>query len=111
MAGALIKELENKEGKIVYPVSVAQAIFMPGTRNTVLDEIKDLRGVDKNTTFNADGTISEVFSSGKTITTTFKADGSIEERCTFTEDGALYYTKTTIFNADGSITETIVYAE
>ena len=54
--------------------------------------------------FNADGSITETYSTG-TLVTTFAANGSVVE--TFTGTGEQVITKTTVFNADGSISEVI----
>lgn len=59
--------------------------------------------IAQTTTFNTDGSITEVNGLGQTKTTVFNADGSITE--TFTGEKTI--TKTTTFNADGSITEVI----
>lgn len=56
------------------------------------------------TTFNPDGSITEVNQDGHTLLTTFNADGSITEKFTA---GTQVITKTTSFNPDGTITEVI----
>lgn len=64
---------------------------------------------NKTTSFNPDGSITEVStlpdSTTSTKTTTFNADGSITEQTTL-PDGSTS-TKTTTFNPDGSITEEV----
>lgn len=60
---------------------------------------------NNNTTFNADGSITEVSDTG-TKTTVFNADGTITE--TFTNSDNVSIAKKTTFNADGSITEAII---
>ena len=74
----------------------------PVANSVVATKIEEIEGIDKTTTFNADGSIT---SSTQMCTenTVFNADGSITETKTYT-DGTVK-TKTTIFNADGSISE------
>lgn len=67
-------------------------------RNAMM-AIQGFESVD--TTFNADGSITEKNSEEHTLTTKFNGDGSITE--TFV--GTKTITKTTAFNEDGSITE------
>lgn len=59
--------------------------------------------VAKNTTFNADGSITETNARNETLTTTFNSDGSITE----TFKGSKTITKKTSFGSDGKITEVI----
>ena len=66
---------------------------------TAMMAIQGFESVD--TTFNADGSITEKNSEGHTLTTKFNDDGSITE--TFVGEKTI--TKTTAFNEDGSITE------
>lgn len=61
--------------------------------------------MSKTTTFNSDGSITEVYSTGVTKTTTFNSDGSITE--TLAKNDVTLMTKVTTFNQDGSITETV----
>lgn len=63
------------------------------------DAINDPRPVASSTTFNADGSITEVSESGQVQTTSFLADGSIVQ----VYGPPINQTKTTTFNADGSI--------
>ena len=56
------------------------------------------------TTFNADGSITEVGTTGTKVTV-FEANGDITE--TFTNKRNMSISKTTKFNADGSISEVI----
>lgn len=63
-----------------------------------------IQGFDRvTTTFNADGSITEVNGRGETKTTTFQNDGSIVE--TFV--GEKQIKKTTMFLANGTIREVI----
>lgn len=61
--------------------------------------------VAKTTTFNNDGSITEVDSNGVTKTTVFNQNGSITE--TLAKNDVTLMAKTTTFNQDGSITETV----
>lgn len=61
--------------------------------------------IGKTTTFNEDGSITEVDDDLITKTTTFNEDGSITE--TLSREEVTLATKTTTFNEDGSITEEI----
>lgn len=56
------------------------------------------------TRFNADGSITQIFSD-RTSTTTFNEDGSITEQIVSTDGKVI--TKTTTFNEDGSISEVV----
>ena len=56
------------------------------------------------TTFNSDGSITEVGTTG-TKTTVFNADGTIDE--TFSNTDGVTITKRTSFNDDGTISETL----
>lgn len=57
-----------------------------------------------NTTFNSDGSISEISDDGLLLTT-FNSDGSITEKFTATDGKVM--TKTTKFLSDGSIQEVL----
>ncbi len=64
-----------------------------------------LQGMEASeTVFNADGSITETYSTG-TLVTTFAENGDVVETFTATEGQVI--TKTTSFNADGSISEVI----
>jgi hypothetical protein len=64
-----------------------------------------LQGMEASeTVFNADGSITETYSTGVYITS-FPANGDIVE--TFTATTGQVITKTTVFNQDGSISEVI----
>lgn len=64
-----------------------------------------IQGIEPSgTVFNADGSITETYSTG-TLVTTFAVNGDVVE--TFTATGGHVVTKTTVFNADGSISEVI----
>lgn len=58
---------------------------------------------EKITTFNADGSITEINADGHTLTITFNDDGSITE--TFVGEKTI--TKTTLFGDDGNISEVV----
>lgn len=85
--------------------------YAPGTlasEPTELDRdlFMKLQGfIAGNITFNEDGSITESNSTG-TMVTTFLADGSVQQVFTSTE-GTSIGVKTT-FNPDGSITQTII---
>ena len=61
--------------------------------------------VDRTTTYNEDGSVTEVSPTHGTKTTVFNEDGSITETFTFT---GVTTTKITTFNSDGSITEVVL---
>ncbi len=64
-----------------------------------------LQGMEAaETVFNADGSITETYSTG-TLVTTLAANGNVVE--TFTATAGQVITKTTSFNEDGSISEVI----
>lgn len=74
---------------------------MPINR-ALFNKIQD--AVDIETTFNANGTITETSETVTTVTT-FNADGSITEVATDTSGNTM--TRTTEFNSDGSVTITM----
>lgn len=77
----------------------------PVQNKVIANAIDSLKGfVAKTTTFNEDGSITEVSSDGAKVTT-FNDNGSITE--TLTDASGKSVSKTTIFNADGSITEEV----
>ncbi len=59
--------------------------------------------IDKDTVFNADGSITETNSKGEVLTTVFNEDGSITE----TFAGEKTITKTTTFSSNKNITEVL----
>ena len=87
-----------------YDMTRADAPSVEGTlMNRAL--LMKLQGFEASTTtFNADGSITEVGTTG-TLDTLFNSDGSITERFTGL-DGAMIR-RTTVFNADGSIAITV----
>ena len=107
---AKIQELKDINGTTIYPVSSAKAIYFPGKRTTVYDEMNSKLERSYVTSFESDGSIVTTYANGDTSTTTFNSDGSIVE--TYRRDGTeILYTTTTTFNADGSISTDVVYAE
>lgn len=68
------------------------------------DALMAIQGFEATkTVFNSNGTIVETNSDGHTLTTTFNSDGSITE----VFKGTKTITKKTTFGTDGSITEAI----
>ena len=77
------------------------------TRHSTLisDAINEInREVNKTTTFEPTGEITETYVDGFEKQTTFDSETQITER--YYKDDVLYSTKVTQFNSDGSITET-----
>lgn len=74
----------------------------------IADAINEINRSDVNrtTTFNEDGSITEVYTDGYKVTTTFDSDTQITEK--HYKDDTLYSTKVITFNADGSIKEEII---
>ena len=69
------------------------------------DLLMKMQGFEASTTtFNSDGSITEVGSTG-TLKTVFNANGSITETFTATAGGSI--SKTTVFNSNGAITVTV----
>lgn len=65
----------------------------------------------KKTTFNADGSITEVnITTGYSEITTFNSDGSITQQ-KYDQDSELLATMVTVFNEDGSITQDVTYVD
>jgi hypothetical protein len=60
---------------------------------------------DRETVFNANGSITETYSD-RVKNTVFNQDGSITE--TISKNGVVIATKTTTFNQDGSISEEVL---
>lgn len=102
---ALIKELVNNEGTKIYPVTSAEAVYMPNGKDTVQRVLGDMKDQNTEITFPQNQVIKEL-ASGNTVVTQFNNDGTIVETTTNSDDVVLQV-KTTTFNSDGSITITI----
>lgn len=102
---AIIKELKDKLGNIIYPITKASAVYMRNGVDSVQRILEDR--IDQNTSVAfGTGSITTTLASGSVIITEFLADGSIRETTT-NSDGVVVEIKTTTFNADGSISITI----
>lgn len=96
-----IRELQDKEGNKVYPVSKAECIYMPNGVDTVGRVLGDMQDQDTEITFPSNR-VEKKLDSGNTVVTEFKSDGSIVETTT-SDKGILLKKKITTFNEDGSI--------
>lgn len=99
------KLTEEGTGKVSY--AKVERADVPTREGTPLNRAAflALQGMEGSTTvFNANGSIGETSTTGKTVTE-FLADGSIRE--TFTGVSGMVVRKTTSFQADGSIREVI----
>lgn len=79
----------------------------PSVEGTALNRnlLMKMQGFEASTTtFNSDGSITEVGSTG-TLRTVFNANGSITETFTATSGGSI--SKTTVFNSNGTISVTV----
>lgn len=90
-----IDHLYNKTDEVTDAVNQASTKILEINRNDV----------DRVTTFNDDGSITETYADGFKVITTFDSSTQITERRY--KDDVLYLTKVTTFNIDGSISETL----
>ena len=97
---AVVKQLRDDEGTLVYPVTKASAVYMPNGVDTVVRELTDMGDYNTRIEFSGKG-INKTLASGCTSFTEFN-DGSIKE-VVKDADGAIIKIKTTKFNDDGSI--------
>lgn len=100
---AIIRELtaDADEKQIVYPVTLAKAVYMDNREQTVQEALDDLEDGNSKITFPARNKVVRTLSSGNVTTITFNA-GSIDET-TVTAEGKEVRKRTTTFNKDGSI--------
>lgn len=101
---AIVRELKNAKGDIVYPVTKADACFLRNGVDSVERVLNDMEDQNTSITF-GDGKITKVLASKDVVTTEF-LDGRIKT-VTTDENGKVLQTKTTTFNDDGSINITI----
>jgi len=95
---AYIKQLVDKDDTEIYPVSVADAIYLNGTSDSVGRVLKDME--DQNTTISFGvSDITKTLASGNVVTTEFLSN-SIKE-VTKDSNGNLLSTKTTTFGENG----------
>lgn len=106
---AKIKDLKDHEGNRIYPVTRADAVYLPNGKFNFIDELQNLREESGKTEFLEDGSIKKTLDTGVVIVTEF-GDGIVTETAK-TADGTPYYVKTTTFNADGSIDTKFEYSE
>lgn len=99
--GAEIREIRDNDGNIIYPVSVAQAIYMPNGIDTVGRVLNDMKDQNSTITFPINKVEKEL-ASGNKVVTVFNDNGTIVET-TYNSDDEAIEVKTTTFNADGSI--------
>lgn len=99
---AIIKDILDDEGNIIYPVTKANAVYMNDNKYTVEEIIYDMIEGDEKIEFPSENTVKKTCHSGNIATTTFNNDGSIK---TVTQDkeGRLLTTKVVTFADDGSI--------
>lgn len=102
---AIIKELIDKLGNKIYPITKASAVFMRNGVDSVQRILEDQIDQDTQIVFATDS-ITTTLASGSVILTEFLSDGSIRETTT-NSDNVVVEVKTTTFNNDGSISITI----
>lgn len=99
--------------KITYENGTSEYVVMsladnPDVAGTPLNRatLMAIQGFETiTTTFNTDGSITEINANGDKLVTSFLDNGNVQEK--FTGANGITITKTTIFNADGSISEVI----
>lgn len=98
---AIARELNDKDGTKVYPVTKADLVFMDNGIDTVGRVLNDMK--DQNTEIKfGQNNIEKTLASGSIVTTDFRNDGSIVET-TKDAKGKIVCVKTTKFASDGSI--------
>lgn len=107
---AIIKQIINKAGEKVYPVTRSKAVYMSNGFSTIDDMLADMQDGDTKIEFNSDGTIKKTLASGNVVVTSFMPNGNIQDKCT-DKTGKEVYTKTTSFKDDGSIEIKIDWGE
>lgn len=103
---AKVKQLRDKDGTKVYPVTKAGSVYMKNGKDTVERILNDEIDQDTDITFPSSTEIVTELASGSRVTTEFLDNGNIKETTT-DENGVILQVKTTAFNADGSISITI----
>lgn len=99
---AKIKQMKDKSGTKVYPITRSNAVYMSNGITTIDAALDDMREGNTTIVFNNNGTISTTLASGNVVTTSFLQNGNIQEKCVDSDNNEIY-TKTTTFNVDGSI--------
>ena len=98
---AKIRELKDKDGTKIYPVTSADGVYLPNGTDTVGRVLGDMRDQNTEITFGLN-TVEKDLASGNRVVTTFNDDQTIVE-ITYDPDDKVISTKTTTINADGSI--------
>ena len=99
---AKVRQIKDKDGTKIYPVTKAGACFMPNGKDTVERILNDEIDQDTDITFPDATKIVKTLASGSTVITEFLDDGSIKET-TKDEHDVVLQIKVTKFNEDGSI--------
>ena len=112
---AKVKNLLDKAKEIIYPVTLASAVYMPNGVDTVERIINDMRGQGKKVEFASNGDITIAYASKNVETIQFKVGATshlnyIIDRVK-NENGVQIAYQRTKFNADGSIETTIEESE
>ncbi len=85
---AKVREIKDNDGTIVYPVTRASSVYMPGGTDTVSRVLGDMIDQDTDYTFSGNKII-KTMASGNTTTTEFNDDGSITETTKDADDHVL----------------------
>lgn len=95
---AYVKQLNDKDNIEIYPVTVADAVYLNGTSDSVGRVLKDLE--DQNTTivFGVKD-ITKTLASGNVVSIEFLSNSIVET--TKDKDGNKLSTKTTTFGENG----------
>lgn len=96
---AKIIELKDKDKQIIYPVTVADAVYMPNGEDTVGRFIRDFDDENTHIEFNS-RSIVKTLASGTKVETVFSNNVITEKTIV---EGKTVSTKTTRFNSDGSV--------
>lgn len=97
---AIVRQLKDDEGNILYPISKANHVYMSNGVDTIERILNDQMDQDTKVEF-LTGKIVKTLASGTVVTTEFMDNGSIVE--TTKKDSVLLEKKTITFNEDGTI--------
>lgn len=105
IAMAFIRELKDKLGKKIYPVTTTEAVYLPNGVRTLDNALGDVMDQTAQIKFDGSGNITKTLANGNKVVTRFLLDGSIEETIT-NADGKVIQTKAIAFS-DGQIDITV----
>lgn len=98
---AFIKQLRDDKENVIYPITKANAVYMPNGVDTVERILRDTYDSNKVIKFSPTS-IEQTFETGSSSLVEFKNKAIVET--TRDDAGVVVKVKTTTFNDDGSIT-------